>query len=164
MEPATVLIVATGKDSGDAERVRRDLLEAGFKVAAVRVEELQQVLPAVRPALVIANLADGQAGDLDLCKRITGMCPAPIIAIGSAADEGYIIAMVEEVVDDYMTRPVNPLELVARVRSILRRIHPELVPDRSNIRALQAKPAGQPARKRRFALPGILHHFTRRDS
>jgi len=83
--------------------------------------------------ILIANLAGGRSSDIEFCQKLSRLCQAPIIAIGSSEDEDYVVSMIETVVDDYMVRPVNPPEMVARVRSILRR-SPEIAgrDDRAN--------------------------------
>ena len=117
----TVAIVTNGDELWGAESLQDMLSEAGLRALAVNESELQNVLPKIRPMIVIANLAGGRASDVEFCQKLSRLCQAPIIAIGSSTDEDYVVSMIETVVDDYLVRPVNPLGMVARVRSILRR-------------------------------------------
>lgn len=118
---ATVAIVTHGEELWGAERLRRVLSDAGFRVLGVNAEEVQSAFQKTRPSIVIANLAGGDPGELELCQKLAHLSRAPIIVIGSSADEDTIVSMMESVVDDYLVRPVNPMEMVARIRSILRR-------------------------------------------
>jgi DNA-binding response OmpR family regulator len=118
---AIIAIVTHGEELWGAERLRRILSDAGFRVLSVEAGDMQNTFQKKRPAIVIANLAGGSSGDLEFCRKLSQFFQAPIVAIGSSRDENTIVSMIEAVVDDYMVRPVNPLELVARVHSILRR-------------------------------------------
>jgi DNA-binding response OmpR family regulator len=117
----TVAIVTNGGELWGAERLQNFLSDAGLRALAVDEDELQIVLPKIRPMLIIANLAGGRSSDIEFCQKLSRLCQAPIIAIGSSTDEDYVVSMIETVVDDYLVRPVNPSEMVARIRSILRR-------------------------------------------
>ncbi len=117
----TVAIVTNGDELWGAESLQDMLSEAGLRALAVNESELQSVLQKIRPMIVIANLAGGRASDIEFCQKLARLCQAPIIAIGSSTNEDYVVSMIETVVDDYLVRPVNPAEMVARVRSILRR-------------------------------------------
>ncbi|MCL4560141.1 MAG: response regulator [Chloroflexi bacterium] len=126
MEPGAVIMVVSGPELWGIERIRLALFEAGYKVAAVDFRE-QQLSEAVfhhKPAMVIANLSGSQPEDLELCQRLTRMSDAPVVAIGSSADEAFRVNLLSAGADDYLVRPINPRELVARVRNILRRTQP----------------------------------------
>jgi DNA-binding response OmpR family regulator len=115
-----VMLIA-GQELMGVEKIREALFNAGFKVAAVETGNARQAVLEKKPALIVANLSGSEAADLELCWLLRRLIPAPIVVIGSGRDEALRIGMLEMVVDDFLTRPVNPRELVARVRSILRR-------------------------------------------
>lgn len=124
MEPGSIVMVVSGAELFGAEKVRLALSQAGYKVAAVESQDVQEALPRQKPALLIANLSGRQAADFELCQKLSGLSQAPIIAIGPSGDEAFRVGMLAAAVDDYLVRPVNPRELVARVRNMIRRTQP----------------------------------------
>ncbi len=131
MKPETMVMLITGEELMGVEKIREALFNAGFKVAAVETDNARREVLEKKPALIVANLSGSEAADLELCWLLRRLVPAPIVVIGSGRDEALRIGMLEMVVDDFLTRPVNPRELVARVRSILRRTQHTLPGDAS---------------------------------
>jgi DNA-binding response OmpR family regulator len=162
MNKITVLIVTSGEDLWGVERLRLALSDAGFRVVGVDREEVQAALHNLQPVLVIANLSDEWVGDLEFCQKLVRLTPTPVVAIGSSAGENAVVQMFETLVDDYLARPVSTIELVARVRSILRRTQPGLL-DR-----LPPPPAvalAEPGRTRFFELlRGLMHGLPQRHN
>jgi DNA-binding response OmpR family regulator len=150
-----VAIVTNGDELWGAESLQKMLSEAGLRTLAVNEDVMETILQKIRPMIVIANLAGGRAGDIEFCQKLARLCQAPIIAIGSSTDEDYVVSMIETVADDYLVRPVNPLEIVARVRSILRRT-PAGAAREERINAIQNAPV--PGRSNR-GFQKILHNM-----
>jgi len=121
-------MVVSGAELYGVEKVRLALSQAGYKVAAVEAQEIQEAVRRQKPVLLIANLSGRQAADLELCQKLCGLSQAPIVAIGPSGDEAFRVVMLATVVDDYLVRPVNPRELVARVRNMFRRMDRTLNP------------------------------------
>jgi DNA-binding response OmpR family regulator len=96
----------------------------GVKTAATAQAALIQ-LASDAPALVILdlNLPDGDG--VELCRRIRKTSDIPILMLTARDEDIDKIIGLEVGADDYMTKPFNPRELVARVKSILRRASPE---------------------------------------
>ena len=122
---ATILVV--GDEHWSAKSYQAALSEAGFNIVSIEMRQAQNAIERHRPALVVILLSGGKAADLDVCHALSGMTDAPIIAIGLSQNADGCVAALDAGVDDYLTAPVNPRELVARVRSILRRVEPALI-------------------------------------
>jgi DNA-binding response OmpR family regulator len=120
-----VMLVNVSEPFG-IERLRLALFQAGIKVAAVESDEIKTAVLRLKPALIIANLSDDPATDLEMCQLLARLSRAPIITICSVPDEAFRIGLLESMVDDYLVRPVNPRELVARVRNLLHRTQPSV--------------------------------------
>jgi len=75
----------------------------------------------VKPDLVIVDIMLPQRSGFDLCKSIRKESSIPVIFISAKADEQARVAGLEMGADDYVTKPFNMNELVARVRAVLRR-------------------------------------------
>jgi two-component system alkaline phosphatase synthesis response regulator PhoP len=122
--PTTILVVED--ETSIATFVAAYLRNAGYgvKTAATAQAALIQLASDV-PALVILdlNLPDGDG--VELCRRIRKTSDIPILMLTARDDDIDKIIGLEVGADDYMTKPFNPRELVARVKSILRRAAPE---------------------------------------
>lgn len=75
----------------------------------------------VRPGLVVLDLGLPDADGLDLLRELRALGDTPVIALTARADDAQRIAGLDAGMDDYMTKPFNPRELVSRVKAILRR-------------------------------------------
>jgi DNA-binding response OmpR family regulator len=122
--PHTILVVED--ETSIASFVSAYLRNAGYavKTAASAQTALIQ-LAGETPALVILdlNLPDGDG--VELCRRIRKTSDVPILMLTARDEDIDKIIGLEVGADDYMTKPFNPRELVARVKSILRRAAPE---------------------------------------
>ena len=122
--PTTILVVED--ETSIATFVAAYLRNAGYgvKTAATAQAALIQLASDV-PALVILdlNLPDGDG--VELCRRIRKTSDIPILMLTARDEDIDKIIGLEVGADDYMTKPFNPRELVARVKSILRRAAPE---------------------------------------
>jgi DNA-binding response OmpR family regulator len=116
----TARIVLIEDDQAVAQLVTLYLRNAGFTVThAPTGGEGQRLIGEVHPALVILDLGlpdiDGRALFADLRARND----TPVLALTARAEEK--VAGLEAGMDDYVTKPFDPRELVARVRAVLRR-------------------------------------------
>jgi DNA-binding response OmpR family regulator len=90
-------------------------LEAGDGDAA------RELLERERPNLVVLDLMLPGTDGLALCRWIRGRSQLPVIMLTARGEEADRIVGLELGADDYVTKPFSPRELVARVRSVLRR-------------------------------------------
>jgi DNA-binding response OmpR family regulator len=72
-------------------------------------------------ALVDIYLPYGMNG-LQFCESVLAFSDLPIIMLTSVDEDETIIQSIDRFAEDYVTKPFNPAELVARVRRVLRRI------------------------------------------
>jgi DNA-binding response OmpR family regulator len=120
----SILIVED--ESSIASFVALYLENAGYLVRAVGkgTDALDQV-SADPPALVILDLMLPDIDGIEVCRRIRKSSDVPILMLTARDEDVDKIIGLEVGADDYMTKPFNPRELVARVKSILRRSTPE---------------------------------------
>ncbi|MBZ4017607.1 response regulator transcription factor [Streptomyces purpurogeneiscleroticus] len=76
------------------------------------------------PDLVVLDLMLPGMDGLEVCRRMRGRGPVPVIMLTARGDEDDRILGLEVGADDYVTKPFSPRELVLRVESILRRTRP----------------------------------------
>src|SRR5204863_7285384 len=77
------------------------------------------------PSLVILDLMLPDIDGIEVCRRIRKSSDLPILMLTARDEDVDKIIGLEVGADDYLTKPFNPRELVARVKSILRRAAPE---------------------------------------
>lgn len=125
MESGILVMLVNGTESFGNERIRLALFKAGYKVTVVESHDIKKAIRQ-NPDIIIANLSDRATADLEMCQLLSRLSHAPIVTICSGADEAFHVGLLESIIDDYLIRPVNPRELIARVRNILRRTNPSL--------------------------------------
>ena len=101
------------------------LTQDGFQVisAGDGLEALRRV-ERDQPALIVLDLMLPELDGWEVCKRIRADSDLPILMLTARDDDIDKIVGLELGADDYLTKPFNPRELVARVRAILRRAGP----------------------------------------
>jgi DNA-binding response OmpR family regulator len=119
----TVLVVED--EASIASFVSLYLKNAGYSVKAVSngADALAQVENA-QPALIVLDLMLPDMDGIEVCRRIRQRRDVPILMLTARDEDVDKIIGLEVGADDYMTKPFNPRELVARVKSILRRSVP----------------------------------------
>lgn len=111
----------------DDDREIRDLLSKflerqGMRVAAARdAREARRLWPLGRYHLVVLDLMMPGESGLDFARWLRGEGDVPIVMLTAMGEETDRIVGLELGADDYMTKPFNPRELVARIRAVLRR-------------------------------------------
>jgi DNA-binding response OmpR family regulator len=101
------------------EREGYDTLEAADGIQA------RNVLETSSPSLVVLDLMLPGMDGLELCRWIRANSDLPVIMLTARGEEADRIVGLELGADDYVTKPFSPRELVARVRSVLRRAQAE---------------------------------------
>ena len=86
------------------------------------------------PALVILDLMLPGIDGLEVCRRLRQSTRVPILMLTAKGDETERIVGLEMGADDYLAKPFNPRELLARIRAILRRSDDEDPPVASVVR------------------------------
>jgi two-component system response regulator BaeR len=73
------------------------------------------------PAMVLLDLMLPGTDGLEICRRVRGFSPVPIIMTTARVEEIDRLLGLELGADDYVCKPYSPREVVARVRAVLRR-------------------------------------------
>jgi len=120
MNGACVLIV---EDDVEISRLVQDLLNReGFDVrAAENAEAMTEAMTAAAPDLIILDLMLPGEDGLSICRRLRASSGVPILMLTAKNDDIDRVVGLEMGADDYLAKPFNPRELLARVRAILRR-------------------------------------------
>jgi len=116
----TILII---EDEPELARILRSYLEsAGFKVVtADRGDRGLQVWRSEQPDLVLLDLNLPGMDGLDVARAIRKESDAPLIMVTARVEEADRLIGLELGADDYISKPFSSREVVARVRTVLRR-------------------------------------------
>ena len=116
-------IVVVDDDDEVRSTVAEYLMRNGFSVSEAEGAERLRAIMAERP-IDLALLDISMPGDdgLTLAREIRGLGRAGIIMLTANSDDLDKIVGLEVGADDYVTKPFNPRELLARIRAVLRRL------------------------------------------
>ena len=111
----------------DDDREIRDLLARFLRKHGFRVETAADgkamfaILSAGRFDLVVLDLMLPGEDGLSLCRRVRAESDLPIVMLTAIGEDTDRIVGLEMGADDYLAKPFNPRELLARIRAVLRR-------------------------------------------
>jgi DNA-binding response OmpR family regulator len=126
----TILVVED--EASIASFVSLYLKNAGYAVRAVATGSAALTHMATdAPALIILDLNLPDLDGIEICRRVRKTSDVPILMLTARDEDVDKIIGLEVGADDYLTKPFNPRELVARVKSVLRRSAPERRRDES---------------------------------
>jgi len=102
--------------------IREYLQKHGYRVAvAANGRELRGAVQTARPDLIVLDLMLPGEDGLELCRELRTDSNVPIIMLTARGDETDRIVGLEMGADDYLPKPFSPRELLARIKSVLRR-------------------------------------------
>ena len=115
-------VLVVDDDATVAEVVARYLDREGFSVESVGdgARALERAAADV-PDLVVLDLMLPGVDGLEVCRRLRALAPIPVIMLTALGEESDRVLGLDLGADDYVTKPFSPRELVARVKSVLRR-------------------------------------------
>jgi len=120
MAKETILVV--DDEANIIELARMYLQNEGYVVESARDgKEALTKIKSLQPALVVLDLMLPEVDGWEVCRKVRADSDVPIIMLTARSDDVDKIVGLELGADDYLTKPFNPRELVARVRAVLRR-------------------------------------------
>lgn len=125
------LVLIAEDENSLVEVLKYNLEKEGFRTeVAVDGEEVMMAIDENLPDLVILDWMLPHLSGIEICRQMRRKketCTIPIIMLTARGEESDRIRGLESGADDYVTKPFSPNELVARIRSVLRRTSPKLV-------------------------------------
>ncbi|MEM9200203.1 MAG: response regulator transcription factor [Actinomycetota bacterium] len=104
------------------EGLRQALKQEGFIVhLAADGEEALEVYRAYHPDLVLLDVMLPRMSGIDVCRQIRAADDTPVIMVSARNEEIDAVVALEVGADDYVSKPYRVRELVARMRTVLRR-------------------------------------------
>jgi two-component system, OmpR family, response regulator len=116
----TVLIV---DDDASIRSLVKDFLgEHGYTVVeAANASEMDRMVASAKPDIILLDLGLPDKDGLAIAKTLRDTSDIPVIMVTGRKDDVDRIVGLELGADDYVTKPFNPRELMARVKAVLRR-------------------------------------------
>lgn len=119
-----ILIVDDARDI--REPLGQYLRKHGFRTSlAANAGEARRAMDETALALVVLDVMMPGENGLSLCRWLVARDGPPVILLTAMADETDRIVGLELGADDYVVKPFNPRELLARIRAVLRRAPPQ---------------------------------------
>jgi len=132
-----LLIVDDARDIRDP--LAKYMAKNGYRVSqAESAAKARQLIKDSAIDLVILDIMMPGEDGLSLCRYLREMTHIPVILLTAMTEETDRIVGLEMGADDYLTKPFNPRELLARVKAVLRRFY-SLPPDRVEIESDQIR-------------------------
>ncbi|MCX8134335.1 MAG: response regulator transcription factor [Roseococcus sp.] len=121
MDPKPHILVVDD-DRDIRELLGRFLEKQGLRVSLARdARECRKLWPLARYDLIVLDLMMPGESGLDLARWLRAQSQVPIVMLTAMGEETDRIVGLELGADDYMAKPFNPRELLARIRAVLRR-------------------------------------------
>jgi two-component system OmpR family response regulator len=155
--PAAPHILVIDDDREIRDLLARFLEKQRFRVTALRdTREARRIWPASLFHLVVLDLMLPGEGGLDFARWLRGQSQVPIVMLTALGEETDRIIGLELGADDYVAKPFNPRELLARIRAVLRRAGDAAIRQEAAPRALRfAGWSLEPPRRRLVDADGV---------
>ncbi len=115
-------ILAVDDEQNILELIKLYLEREGFQIeTANRGFDALQKISTFNPDLCLLDLMLPDIDGFEVCRQIRSKSKVPIIMLTARKEDIDKIVGLELGADDYLTKPFNPRELIARVRAVLRR-------------------------------------------
>jgi len=126
--PSTILVADDEKHI--VQLVKLYLANEGYQVdTAADGQEALDKARRLKPDLIILDLMMPRVDGWEVCRRLRKETNVPVIMLTARTEDVDKIVGLELGADDYVTKPFNPRELVARVKAVLRRAQAQDEPD-----------------------------------
>jgi DNA-binding response OmpR family regulator len=120
MTDAKILVV--DDDKKIVELITLYLKKDGYQVlSAFNGQQAIELARRRQPDLIVLDLMLPQVDGMDVCRILRAESDVPIIMLTGRSTDEDKLAGLELGADDYVTKPFNPRELLARIRAVLRR-------------------------------------------
>lgn len=120
--PAGPLVLIADDDTHIVRLMSLYLSKAGFAVeSATNGDETLRKVRDLQPALLVLDVMMPGPDGMEVCRHVRRGSDLPIIMVSARGSDVDRIAGLQFGADDFVSKPFNPVELVARVQSVLRR-------------------------------------------
>ena len=136
--PPHILVI--DDDPRPQDGVRGYLEPYGYRVSTLpNGENIEAGLKTLRPDLILLDVAPPHGDSFSLLKHLRTLSQAPVIILSARNEDIDRILGLELGADDYVGKPFNPRELLARIKAVLRRV---LIEEKERSGPETGKPTG----------------------
>ena len=122
----TIKILTIEDDERIRTAVRFALEDEGWRVLEAETgEQALEDFNSMNPDLVLVDIGLPGIDGFEVCRSLRRASDVPIIMVTARDDTHDVVAGLEAGADDYVSKPIAPKELSARIRALLRRVQPE---------------------------------------
>lgn len=115
-------ILVVDHDPVGVSQLKRTFMGYGYNVSgATSGPEMLKKMNLIHPSLVILDFGDPDIEGEQLLRDIRAEMDVPVIILSEVSDKGTIVRLLQDGVDDYITKPYDEAILLARVQAVLRR-------------------------------------------
>jgi DNA-binding response OmpR family regulator len=122
VDAAATSVLVVEDDWGIASQLVRGLSRGGYDVAHVTTG--QEALNRADPDVVVLDLGLPDGDGVDVCRKLRERSGMAIIVVTARGEEPERVLALDAGADDYLVKPFGLAELLARIRAVLRRVHP----------------------------------------
>jgi DNA-binding response OmpR family regulator len=134
-EPRTRTVLVVEDDRKIADVVRIYLEREQYRsILAANGRQALACMDAEQPDLVVLDLLLPGLDGREVCRLIRQQSRVPIIMLTALSSEDDTLRGLDLGADDYITKPFSPRELMARIRTVLRRVEERTQPDNADLR------------------------------
>ena len=120
--PGIMQILLIGNDRGHLSHLASAMGGNQFRLQSVASEaDALSVLSSSEPSLILLEVVPPEAHVLNMCRRLRARFPMPIVVCSTSSREQDVVRALDAGADDYLVMPIRPVELMARLRAVLRR-------------------------------------------
>ena len=122
--PGSHKILVVDDDVDITHVVRLTLEEEGFEVATAHSanEAFDHIGRHGLPHLAVVDIRMPGTDGIELCRKVQKYSDLPVIMLTAVDEEKTVVRAIEEVAEDYVTKPFTPKVLAARVKRVIRRM------------------------------------------
>jgi two-component system OmpR family response regulator len=121
---AEPLVLAVDDEAGILRLIKLELSTQGFRVVtAENGETALRMAEEHRPDIVLLDIVMPDITGLEVMRKLRERTNIPVILLTAKGSDADKVRGLEMGADDYLAKPVNSRELLARMRNILRRVH-----------------------------------------
>ena len=137
-------ILIVDDEPAQQQLLRYNVEKSGFDVLlADNGNDAINIVDEVNPDLIVLDWMIPEASGIDVCYELRSRPETrylPILMVSARGEDIDLAMALDAGADDYITKPFSPRELIARVKSLLRRSHPTLLQDKLEFGGLELNP------------------------